>query len=175
MQLPRLPAPDRERLRDAGGLQVGSGAGDRSLQRLRTRLRRGGPETARLPLLPRLRLAGLLHRADRAGSGRRVGRLVRRPCVPATNRVGLRLPPSHLAGAAGLGPALRTRAVVGLGAAALRAGQLLIELRPDQAYLYFNTACCESLAGEKAEAIEHLRQASDMWDGCREMANRDSD
>src|SRR2546429_2310327 len=54
MQLPRLPAPDRERLRDAGGLQVGSGAGDRSLQRPRTRLRRGGPETARLPPLPPL-------------------------------------------------------------------------------------------------------------------------
>ncbi len=54
-------------------------------------------------------------------------------------------------------------------------GRELIELRPDQAYLYFNTACCESLAGEKAEAIEHLRQAIDMWDGCREMAKRDSD
>src|SRR5439155_26327092 len=54
-------------------------------------------------------------------------------------------------------------------------GRELIELRPDQAYLYFNAACCESLAGEKAEAIEHLRQAIDMWDGCREMAKRDSD
>ena len=37
----------------------------------------------------------------------------------------------------------------------------------------FNTACCESLAGQVAEAIEHLRQAIDMWDGCREMAKHE--
>jgi hypothetical protein len=36
-------------------------------------------------------------------------------------------------------------------------------------------ACCESLAGETADAVEHLRQAIDMWEGCREMANADSD
>ena len=54
-------------------------------------------------------------------------------------------------------------------------GRKLIEVRPDQAYLYFNTACCESLAGQTAEAIEHLRQAVDRWDGCREMAKHDSD
>jgi hypothetical protein len=54
-------------------------------------------------------------------------------------------------------------------------GRDLIEERPDQAYLYFNTACCESLAGQVAEAIEHLRQAIDMWDGFREMAEQDSD
>jgi hypothetical protein len=29
--------------------------------------------------------------------------------------------------------------------------------------------------GQKPEAIEHLRQAIDMWDGCREMARHDSD
>jgi hypothetical protein len=40
---------------------------------------------------------------------------------------------------------------------------------------YFNTACCESLAGQVAEAIEHLSQAIDMWDGCRGMAKHDSD
>jgi hypothetical protein len=40
---------------------------------------------------------------------------------------------------------------------------------------YFNTACCESLAGQTTEAIEHLRRAIDMWDGCREMAKHDSD
>jgi hypothetical protein len=54
-------------------------------------------------------------------------------------------------------------------------GRELIETRPDQPYLYFNTACCESLAGEKVRAIGHLRQAIDMWDGCREMASKDSD
>jgi hypothetical protein len=36
-------------------------------------------------------------------------------------------------------------------------------------------ACCESLSGRTADAIEHLRQAIDMWEGCREMAKADSD
>ncbi len=58
---------------------------------------------------------------------------------------------------------------------AAETGRDLIEARPDQPYLYFNTACCESLAGETADAIDHLRQAIDMWDGCREMAKQDSD
>ena len=73
---------------------------------------------------------------------------------------------------------------MGLGAAALPAGKYaeaaakgreLIEERPDQPYLYFNTACCESLAGEAAQAVEHLRRAIDMWEGCRELAQHDSD
>ena len=46
---------------------------------------------------------------------------------------------------------------------------------PDQGYLYYNVACCESLAGRTADAVEHLRQAIGMWEGCREMANADSD
>jgi len=73
---------------------------------------------------------------------------------------------------------------VGLGATSLRRRQLrggrgrgreLIEARPDQGYLYYNVACCESLAGRTADAIEHLRQAIDMWEGCRDMAKEDSD
>ena len=31
------------------------------------------------------------------------------------------------------------------------------------------------LAGRTADAIEHLRQAIDMWEGCRDMATKDSD
>ena len=54
-------------------------------------------------------------------------------------------------------------------------GRELIEERRDQPYLFFNTACCESLAGEKVEAIGHLRTAIELWDGCREMAAQDSD
>ena len=54
-------------------------------------------------------------------------------------------------------------------------GRELIDARPDQAYLLFNTACCESLAGETAKAVEHLRRAIGMWDVCREMAMHDSD
>jgi hypothetical protein len=54
-------------------------------------------------------------------------------------------------------------------------GRELIGARPDQGYLYFNTACCESLAGETDAALEHLRRAIELWDGCRELAQRDSD
>jgi len=54
-------------------------------------------------------------------------------------------------------------------------GRRLIEQRPDQAFLYFNVACCESLAGETAAALEHLGRAVELYDGCREMAKEDSD
>jgi hypothetical protein len=54
-------------------------------------------------------------------------------------------------------------------------GRELIEARPDQAYLLYNVACCESLAGRTADAIEHLGQAIGMWAGCRDMAKDDSD
>jgi hypothetical protein len=36
-------------------------------------------------------------------------------------------------------------------------------------------ACCESLAGRTADAIEHLREAIERWEGCREMAKEDPD
>lgn len=54
-------------------------------------------------------------------------------------------------------------------------GRKLLEARPDQAYLFYNVACCESLAGQTADAIEHLRLAIDKWEGCRELAQGDSD
>jgi tetratricopeptide (TPR) repeat protein len=54
-------------------------------------------------------------------------------------------------------------------------GRELIEARPDQAYLYYNVACCESLAGRTVDAIEHLRRAIEMWEGCRDMAREDKD
>ncbi len=54
-------------------------------------------------------------------------------------------------------------------------GRELIEAHPEQGYLYYNVACCESLAGRETDAIEHLRQAIGMWEGCRDMANADSD
>jgi tetratricopeptide (TPR) repeat protein len=60
------------------------------------------------------------------------------------------------------------------GAAADR-GKQLIEERPLQPELYFNVACCESLAGRAPDAIEHLRQAIDLWSGFRDMARGDSD
>jgi hypothetical protein len=54
-------------------------------------------------------------------------------------------------------------------------GRELIEAHPGQAHLQYNVACCESLAGRTADAVEHLSQAIDGWEGCREMAKEDSD
>jgi hypothetical protein len=54
-------------------------------------------------------------------------------------------------------------------------GRELIAGRPDQPYLYYNVACCKSLAGQATDAVEHLRHAIDMWEGCRDMAKEDSD
>jgi hypothetical protein len=54
-------------------------------------------------------------------------------------------------------------------------GRELLEAHPDLAYLNFQVACVESLAGRKADAIEHLRVAIDKWEGCRDMAREDSD
>ena len=58
---------------------------------------------------------------------------------------------------------------------AAQKGRELIEERRDQPYLYYNVACCESLAGQTGEAVGHLRRAIEMWEGCRGMASRDSD
>ncbi len=63
----------------------------------------------------------------------------------------------------------------GKHAEAAAKGRELINARPDQPYLLYNTACCESLAGQSADAVEHLRRAIEMWDGFREMASGDSD
>jgi tetratricopeptide (TPR) repeat protein len=54
-------------------------------------------------------------------------------------------------------------------------GRTLIAAYPNQAYLHYNVACCESLAGRRGPAIEHLRQSIRMWDGCRDLAKEDSD
>jgi hypothetical protein len=63
----------------------------------------------------------------------------------------------------------------GRHAEAAEIGRTLIEAHPDQGFLYYNTACCESLAGRTADAVEHLRQVIGMWEGAREMAKQDSD
>jgi len=54
-------------------------------------------------------------------------------------------------------------------------GRELLERYPDEGYLLYNVACCESLAGRSDDAIAHLRHAIALWDGCREMAAGDSD
>lgn len=54
-------------------------------------------------------------------------------------------------------------------------GRELLMARPDQPYLYYNVACCESRAGRPADAIEHLQTAIEMWANCRGMARDDPD
>jgi hypothetical protein len=54
-------------------------------------------------------------------------------------------------------------------------GSELILVHPRQGRLTYNVACCESRAGRTDDAIEHLRQAIDIWDGCRDMAKEDAD
>src|SRR3954453_11796679 len=48
-------------------------------------------------------------------------------------------------------------------------GRELIAAHPGQGRLHYNTACCESLAGRAEDAIEGLRAAIAIWDGCRDM------
>jgi hypothetical protein len=54
-------------------------------------------------------------------------------------------------------------------------GRVLIDAHPNLAFLHYQVACSESLAGRTAEAVGHLRQAVDRWEGCRDMAKGDSD
>ncbi len=51
----------------------------------------------------------------------------------------------------------------------------LVESNPQYPGLVYNLACCESLAGRTADAVEHLRQAIDKRERFREVAKGDSD
>ena len=59
--------------------------------------------------------------------------------------------------------------------AAVAKGREVIEANPQYAGPLYNLACCESLAGHKAEAIGHLRQAVERSERFREFAKGDSD
>ena len=54
-------------------------------------------------------------------------------------------------------------------------GRELIEQHPEYAGLLYNVACCESLAGRTADAIEHLRRAIELSERFRSFAAGDSD
>ena len=54
-------------------------------------------------------------------------------------------------------------------------GRELIEAHPEYAGPLYNLACCESLAGRTADAIEHLRLAIDRKEPFRSFAADDSD
>ena len=51
----------------------------------------------------------------------------------------------------------------------------LVDARPEYPGLLYGLACMESLAGRKADALEHLARAIDIWDGFRSFAEQDSD
>ena len=54
-------------------------------------------------------------------------------------------------------------------------GRQLVEAHPQYAGLLYNLACCESLAGLTADAVDHLGLAIDLSDRCRSYAKDDSD
>jgi tetratricopeptide (TPR) repeat protein len=54
-------------------------------------------------------------------------------------------------------------------------GAELIAAHPEYADLTYNLACCESLAGRKADAIAHLKLAIDRAPRFRSLAANDSD
>ena len=54
-------------------------------------------------------------------------------------------------------------------------GRELVEAHPQYPLLFYNLACCESLAGRKDDAIDHLRRAIEISDQVREFAKGDSD
>jgi tetratricopeptide (TPR) repeat protein len=54
-------------------------------------------------------------------------------------------------------------------------GRELIEANPQYALLFYNLACCESLSGQKAEALEHLRRSIELSGRFRDYAKDDSD
>ena len=54
-------------------------------------------------------------------------------------------------------------------------GRELLAAEPQYPELFYNVACCESLAGRTADAIGHLRHAIEMSERSREFAKGDSD
>jgi tetratricopeptide (TPR) repeat protein len=54
-------------------------------------------------------------------------------------------------------------------------GRQLVEAHPQYAGLLYNLACCESLAGRTADAVDHLGRAIDRSERSRAYAKDDSD
>jgi hypothetical protein len=52
---------------------------------------------------------------------------------------------------------------------------VLVEASPQYPMLFYNLACCESLSGRTAGALDHLRRAIGMSDEFRDAARDDSD
>jgi hypothetical protein len=54
-------------------------------------------------------------------------------------------------------------------------GRALVEAHPQYADLFYNVACCESLAGRTTDAVDHLRRSIEMSERFRAYAKDDSD
>jgi len=54
-------------------------------------------------------------------------------------------------------------------------GRELLASAPPYADLFYNVACCESLAGQKDQAIAHLRRAIELSEQTRSFLEADSD
>jgi hypothetical protein len=52
---------------------------------------------------------------------------------------------------------------------------VLVDGSPQYALLFYNLACCESLSGRTADAVDHLRHAIEMSEEFRDSAKVDSD
>jgi tetratricopeptide (TPR) repeat protein len=51
----------------------------------------------------------------------------------------------------------------------------IVAENPQYGLLFYNLACCESLTGQPADAVEHLRRAIELSDQFRDFAKTDSD
>jgi tetratricopeptide (TPR) repeat protein len=70
---------------------------------------------------------------------------------------------------------LRSRYEAGEHAEVADRLRALVEADPQYALLFYNLACCESLTGRKADAVDHLRRAIEISDQFRAYAKDDSD
>jgi tetratricopeptide (TPR) repeat protein len=59
--------------------------------------------------------------------------------------------------------------------AVVERGRALVEANPQYSLLFYNLACCESLAGRTTDALEHFRRAAEMSEQLRDYAKGDSD
>jgi mannose-6-phosphate isomerase-like protein (cupin superfamily) len=57
----------------------------------------------------------------------------------------------------------------------VKRGRALVEANPQYGLLFYNLACCESLTGHQADALQHLRGAIERSDQFRDYAREDSD
>ena len=54
-------------------------------------------------------------------------------------------------------------------------GRRVLDANPPYGLLFYNVACCESLTGQTAAALEHLRKAVELSGEFRDYAKSDSD